>query len=748
MKRSLFTCLSVLFCPVVLYAAGDGVFNGRYEPEHRAKMLRTLQKAYPELAKEEFDADGDGIVTVEEQETGRHPLQQLVLLSHKKHPEVLPGLHIPWTPDLFCEWISLSFFAEDAPEGAVGNLVPQGLLDRQPAQENAAVRPVRTPDGRISFPAGTGAHLRMDGDRNARWNYRWGAITFRLDESTGERVVLLDINAGRGPSKSSPKVWYEKGKGLCAQYVGRGANGLDVRKLVSDAVIADGTNWNCIVFGMRQGNMFGSVNGVPMKETAAQPGRFSSEEAYRVESRIGDADPESMAWSFDALLLGQTELSEAAVRKFDGWAARRLGFCARLPEAHPYRTRAPRLDAEDLPHRYIHDNETWLRWGESTKDKSLTRVNAGGARVEPEGFELVFRDDFTKFRIAPGTSSAGDLWMAPGFNSAVGGSARLLAPGRMPDVYGHDAEAGVQNVALREHAGKWYAGAFYSVNDMGQGYTWAGEKIFRIRCMFPKRKKEDVAGGLFPAFWSYGTEWLYWRASNRIECDWFEFDGINGTWYNGLSTHYHYPHIKSVFAKNNDSYQRFKVYGGLLNEEKGKIPGGFYLWDGRYHTWEFVIGRDMTYVNLTIDDGNGGERWVEVCRTKTAPTYLERLDLQLDYALKAKQGNAVIPEDFFVDWIEVWQKSEAVNAVRAPFVSLPELSGNAEPGGTVRCHVDAPGITDFRYYWFADGYPVTYGAGPELKITAELSGKNLRCMVLAAGALDMPEAWSRPVTVR
>lgn len=738
--------LPIVLCPAALLA--NNTFEWRYGPEQRAEMLGILQKAYPELAAEKFDANEDGKVSVEEQETGRHPLGQLVLKCHRNAPDVISKIRIPWTVDMFPEWMMTACFAEDVPEGPVALQPVCGVLKREPAQDNQSLRPVRNSEGQVVFPANSGTFLKMSGDRDARWNCRWGVITFKINAESGESTVLLDINSGNGPSKSSPKVWYDKEHGLFVQYTGRGANGLDVRRLVSKEVKADGKSWNSVVFTLRQGKLFGSVNGVPMHETGKQPSRFSGELAYDVTSRIGDPRPGRMEWAYDAIVLGQTELSEAIMRKFDGWAAHRMGFETRLPASHPYRHDGPRLDEEDLPHRYVHDNDSWLQWGASAKDKSITRQNAGGERLPPQGFEPVFIDDFQKFRIGLSTSGEGDLWMAPGFNTAVGGDAKLLGPGRTPDVYEFDAENGIQNSALREHNGKWYGSAFYSVNDMAQGYTWTGEKIFRIRCMFPKRAKNEVAGGLFPAFWSYGTEWLYWRTSNRIECDWFEFDGLNGTWYNGLSTHYHYPHVKSVFAKNNESYKRFKVYGGLLNEEKGKIPGGFFLWDGKYHTWEFVIDKDMTYVNLTIDDGRGGERWVEVCRVKTSPTYLERLDLQVDYALKAKQGKAVIPEDFFIDRIEVWQKTEYINGIRPPFTALPELSGSAVPGGTIKCSVKAPGVTDFRYYWFADGYPLTYGDDPQLLVTDEMSGKKLRCMVMAAGARDTPEAWSDEIEVQ
>jgi hypothetical protein len=203
-------------------------------------------------------------------------------------------------------------------------------------------------------------------------------------------------------------------------------------------------------------------------------------------------------------------------------------------------------------------------------------------------------------------------------------------------------------------------------------------------------------------------------------------------------------------VKQNESYQRYKLYSGELTEEKSKIPGGIFFWDGQFHTWEFVIDQDMTYVNLTIPDGNGGDRWVEVCRGATAPTYLERLDLQLDYALKAKQGLPPTDarQDFVVDWVEVLQKTSAVEKAPEPFAARPVLAGSAAAGGTVTCQPNVEGITDIRYYWFADGYPLTYGASATYTVTPAESGTTLRCMVKAVGARDMPEAWSNGVEIR
>ena len=74
--------------------------------------------------------------------------------------------------------------------------------------------------------------------------------------------------------------------------------------------------------------------------------------------------------------------------------------------------------------------------------------------------------------------------------------------------------------------------------------------------------------------------------------------------------------------------------------------------------------------------------------------------------------------------------------------------GDATVGGTLTCIPNVENVTDLRYYWFADGYPLTYGADPTYTLTEAEVGKTIRCMVKAVGALDMPEAWTEPVLVK
>ncbi|QNN21634.1 hypothetical protein HED60_04880 [Planctomycetales bacterium ZRK34] len=720
----------------------DADGNGLYDDAERKALLDELTKQCPELTGA-FDADGDGRVTIAEQTRDRHPVSVLVNREH------IAASHdkIPWAIDIFPEWLSSAYLQEDLGPGPIAELQPRGTIHITAAQETESLQPgMSAPGAGIEFAADSGQHLVMPGHRDARWNYRWCLFTFRIDANTGadDQTVLLDLNHGKDSNKSSPKVWYNKKTGLSVQYVGYNAWGIDQRLMTTDRVVADGKTWNVLVCGIRYGQMFASVNGVALAAESKQPPRFSGDWPHDTTTYLGDKSNANMAWACDALVFGLTEPSEAMVRKMTGWAAHRRGFAANLPADHPYHAARPVLDDEDFPYRYVHDNDKWTAWGESLK-KSVTRVNAGGPRVEPMGFERVFYDDFRADRVKASTSGEGDLWLGPGYNIAVGGAAPLVTPGHKPDTYPYDAENQKQILSLVQQGKRWRGSAFYSVNDLGHGHTWIGPKIFRIRCMFPKIDPKQLPRGLFPAFWSYSPEALFWRTANRIECDWFEFDSANGRWLNGMSTHYHYAYLKNnIFAKNPKSYQRYKAYSGELTPGKSKLPRELFIWDGQYHTWEYVVDQDTTYVNVTMPDGEGGEQWFEIYRCPTAPTYLERLDLQLDYALKSNHKG--LPEgqrqDFVVDWVEVLQKTHDLEALPAPYTQRPTLSGSNTAGSTITCDAHLDDITDVRYFWFADGYPLTWGPSNTYTLTEADAEKAIRCKVKAVGARNMPEAWT------
>ena len=721
--------------------------SGLYTHADRAAALVLLQAHCPVLDGIVFDADSDGLVTALEQDgEGRDPLSQILTRE-----SIAAAPEIPWTPDLFPEWLMTAFVQDDVPVGGTVKTLPtRGVLTNITATALSSGIRRESPDGGIIIPSGV--QLSFPGSKDAHWFYRWGVFVFRVDPPSGDasETVLLDVNVGKGPSRSSPRVAYNPRTGrISVCFVGRGAKGLDIRELNAPC----DPGWNVAVFGMRQGNLFLDVNGVAA-DPGDQPGRYAVERLNDkdLESRLGDASPDSVTWALDALLLGQTEPSEAQVRKLVGWAAHRRGFADRLSADHPYRDRRPVLDDEDLPHRFRVDDDAWAALLARNADKSFTRSRTGQPREDrTQSYERVFFDDFRAFRIADSRSGAEGPWMAPGYNTAVGGKAPLLAPRRDPDVYPHDADRGIQTFSLARKGDRWYGSAAYSVNDMGQGYSWAGPKVFRVRCRFPDVPAGGkLPKGLFPAFWSYGTEYLYWRTSNRIECDWFELEGTNPRWINGLSTHLHYTHVKNPHVRRADSYQRFKLMGAELKEELIGVPGGIRFWDGAFHTWEFAVGPDLTVISITVPDSAApdGERWIELCRGQTSPTYLEPLFLLFDYALKTTDGMPADGArcDFDVDWVEVLQRTEDIERLPDAFAERPSLCKDAS---ALLCTARTPGVTDLRYYWFADdGYPVTFGASARLPLDRLPAGtKSVRCMVKAVGALDQPVAWSERISL-
>lgn len=696
-----------------------------------------------------FDTNGDGKVTILEQTQDRPPLSMLV---PKRIIDV--ETRIPWAIDIFPEWISTAFLQENAPVGNIEEITAIGVYPREAVLVNPASKLRKTAEGAgVEFSAKSGAQVSTLGRKDARWDYRWCILTFRLDADSGSGpTTLLDVNRGDGPGMSTPKIWYDKATGLNIQYVGRNKDELDRRIMSTKNIVTDGEGWNVVVCGIRYGQMYASVNGIPLKTNEEQPPRYSTDRIEEGSTYIGSGNKDNVGWAYDAIILGLTEPSEAMVRKMTGWAAHRLNFEDRLPDGHPYKNERPYLDKEDFPDRFIHDDITWNDWGRGIKSE-VTRVNAGGPRVEPQGFERVFMDDFRAKRITDSNSGDGDLWTGFGFNTAVGIDGPLIRPSEAPEAYSHDSfDRELTLSVIPTGDSRWRSAAVYSTNDLGYGYTWTGPKIFRIKCKFPKVSQEDLPKGLFPAFWSYGIESIFWRTANRIEIDYFEFEGTNGAWLNGLSTHYHYPYIKgenNIFAKNTDSYNRFKVYAGELNEPKSKLPnGGIFVWDGEYHIWEFVIEEDMTYVNVTMNNSRGDPEWVEVFRYKTAPTYLEELNLIINTALKGKSGKGYPKkreaQEYVIDGVEVLQKTSQIEEVPEPFTARPEIrvAGLPTAGSTVFCRANVEGVTDLRYFWFADGYPLTYGPSNQYTLTRDDVGRKIRCMVKAVGALDQPVAWS------
>lgn len=154
-----------------------------------------------------------------------------------------------------------------------------------------------------------------------------------------------------------------------------------------------------------------------------------------------------------------------------------------------------------------------------------------------------------------------------------------------------------------------------------------------------------------------------------------------------------------------------------------------------------VIGRTLYRLNQTTADATSA-LYLGTTNNLNTNTILVGADIHINMALKNRYGAPKHQEDLTVDFIEVMQKSEQLQVVPAPFTAKPQLSGSATAGNTVTCTPNVKDVTDLRYYWFADGYPLTWGTSNTFKISDAEAGKQIRCMVKAVGAVNAPEAWS------
>ncbi len=455
-----------------------------------------------------------------------------------------------WSLDRFPELLMTGWFQQDAAEGPIRALTARGMLPlvAKTAGDGSA-GPVRAAKGGgIAFRENAGQHLTFDRVGDALASYRWGLIVFRIAGATGTGTSsLVTVNHDARPGGHMPSVSFQKGIGIVIQWNGVVARkGVTPFKLIARNLQGDGKAWNCLFFHRRNGRLFARLNGMDASGPASSALTFSAPRPEEVvTSRIGDPAAGTPAWAFDRILFGQSELSETTAAKIEADALWNLSRQNALPEGHPFRGRRPLIGEEDFPRRYRYDPAAWKAWGDQLKSIP-SGARMGSPRAAVEGFERVFYDDFRADSVGSSTASPAEdrVWYGPGWNSAVGMDAAMLSPDASLDVYEHDPNpsdpavrgGGTIDLSLK-FSGGWKCGAIYSVNDAGQGRSWAGAKIFRARVKFPRYDK--VPGGFFQGFWSYGLEALFWRTGERIEVDFWEADGRDGTYLNGGSSHVH-----------------------------------------------------------------------------------------------------------------------------------------------------------------------------------------------------------------
>ena len=639
-----------------------------------------------------------------------------------------------WSPTDFPELIANGWFQEDAVEGAVGVHMARGVRGftaQQPLPKN---RPLRAGRSGVQFEANSGQHLIFQNESNANIINRWCLLIFRVDARTGasEKATLLNFNVGSAAGQNVPLIEFWKSP----PSVRVSFNGLVGDKVTSFAVvpkgdvISDGATWNVLFCYRRNGRLYASLNGgrhsVHPNSSIAIAG---SRQGF---GRIGDPSPTNPMWAFDVNMVGQSELSEAVVEKFVGWAMWRAGRSHDLPPSHLYRDAPPVVDSDDSPDRYFFDPAAWAAHKANTENKAAKYANRGRPPSAEGDTVIVFHDDFRERSVDRSLGGRKhSIWYAPGFNSSVGDDAHLRYPDESPDCYVHDDAAGTLSLVLQRRSGRWSSGAIYSVNNMGQGRTWQ-KGIFEIKVRFPK---DQYVGGLWPAFWGYNLEHRMWCTGGRVEIDHFEYRG-NPTYINGLSVHSHEANIVPGYDGRLVAPGKHSEVAGTNLTSPRNWPETLNLWDGEWHVFSTRIYDDYTYL---VVDG------LELARIPTCSELRQRIDMQVSLAYTASTGVADPAEKYRmeIDYVQVRQLRSQIEAVSPPFIARPTIAGEPQVGSTLIVDASLPAtISDRDYFYYRDGYPIIGQWEPKYVVEPADVGHRIRCMVKAVGATNQPEAWT------
>jgi hypothetical protein len=652
-----------------------------------------------------------------------------------------------WSPLDFEEMIVNAWMAEDVADGAVAEVASRpGVRAISVTQTTEANRPTKVVgEAAIESAASSGQRLGLVHEADAWSLNRWGLIIFRMDGATGSAAspVIFEVNshASLVNGHHAPRIFVTRATGAVT-YVQRGSSETSAgtaaeaatanRSVVSGTnAVVDGTTWNVVVWYRRNGKMHVSVNagteGVLGDAVTGALGVSSQ------GGRIGDSLSTNAKWAWNCVIVGQSELNEAQVKKLEAWGMYRVGREGDLPSGHPYENAPPLVDANDFPERYNHNATAWAAFKASLTGS--TKYANRGQPMEDEGDTVVvFLDDFRADTIDRSVGAPkGTIWHAPGWNSAVGDNATLLAPQQTPDCF--PWSSGEQTLRLTNPAGAgWRTAAMYTVNSQGQGRYWGGPRVLEMRCKFG-----NLIGGLFPAFWGYALEHLFWRTGERVETDYWEFRGEAPTFLNGCTTHVHAGTIAGYGSHLASDASQAEIAGFSLVTPNWVED--FSLWDGDFHTWTFNITEDYVILNL---DG------FEIARAPTPQEYLLDGYIIMDQAYTAARGAGTVGTDYdmIVDYVEVRVPRSIVESFPAPFTARPTIGGTTTQGQTLTVTPNLPAeITDRDYYWYRSGYPIIGAHAATYQLAAADVGSAIRCEVRAVGAVNQPRAWTDETAV-
>ena len=616
------------------------------------------------------------------------------------------------------EMLAFAFLQEDAPVGPITSWQSRGL--RPKLATGAATK--LPGSGGVLF-SGTQS-LQWPVDTEAAVTHRWWVGIARTDApGSSTAVPILTVHsASGGNAYRQPAMRFEMGQ-LQSSIRDAAAQGT-----IGAAVnTADFSKWH-VVMGFHRGWEHRAwIDGVelPPRAFSTWMPPNTSTPSWLGAGAAGPGNPAlPKALAIDCVIVGHGQLSDALLHKLVGWAHWRANRVDLLPASHPHKAAAPRPDgSEGAPDLYKHDQAAWSAW--TAIPQAARTVNRGNPLPAAADYALVFRDDFLTNTVVDDLAGGpADLWYAPGYNSAVGGSAVLRAPGVAPNCYIHNpADGGTLTLRLQETTpgnNSWVTGTILTANRAGKGRQW-GKGRFRIRCRFPQMAPPRP--GFFPAWWGYDADYLVWRTRNRLEWDIFEYDGLNGLFLNH-SMHVHPGRLPFNSPEISVPDLSHKMIGTTLTLANGFDPQ-IDIYDGQFHIWEGRVEDDFTYV---LCDEH------EVARMPTRPWLLRPRHHIISWAYRAQERAATPGHvyDMVIDWVEIWQRESDLAAVPAGFSARPTLS---VADGVATLTPNTVGQLEVR--WYAIGVPSVGASGPN---HPALPG--LRAHVRNLSLWHQPEAWT------
>ena len=666
--------------------------------------------------------------------------------SSNTEPELGDIFRLDTFKDRMCD----VFDADDVTDGNVSNWQAVGSIANLMSQNNSNLQLVKNSgDNGVTIPAGS--YLECKGERDNLTSYRTAIAVFKVDASaaTGtDEAVIYCANAGdNGAGGNSPKISYRKDEGLRVQIQGRNSSGTQYVVFKTHDVIADGSDWNVVLFFLRYGKPYLRLNGVDAGRPLNDTDNFVFERSESVPNSTIGSSTSSITSIVNYIELSDSMPCEALVQKLEAAAAYKVGKS--LPSGHPYETAEPVVDDTDYPIRYNFDQTAWDTWI-ATSEASNKLVNHGGVMPSDSGFHTLIKMDFKDGYplIDKSDHIIEDIpaLVGPRYDLGVEITAEIAAVNVSPNMYEVD-NTGNGTLALgldnNTTSGNTRGSVLATVNQAGTGWFFeGGAKIIKMRY---KTSGDTAPLGAFPAIFAYSEDEIVYRNKPNIEIDITEPDGQDFEYCNIGSSHLHEGQNAGWNGNLSTDADRTKIYGGKLDNalfDVNKPTGNVNLFDGEWRTIELMIDDDFSYYGITGDKGNGEER-LEIARTPTPTEYLQNLYLIVDYALK-NHGDLLPNQrtEMVIDYIEVKKKTNTFSQFSLPFTARPSLSGTAKVGQTITCNPNISGVDDVIYHWIAGGEPREINRSGQYICNPQDQGKKIRCVVRAVGHKDKGFAYS------